>query len=62
MPSDPKKGHQAQTETYGVPYEHEEELYFEGAEHQNRLLKEVVEPPSLEILKTHLNAFLCNLL
>lgn len=31
-------------------------------EHWNRLLREVVESPSLEIFKTHLDAFLCNLL
>ncbi|GAB0200312.1 mitochondrial enolase superfamily member 1 [Grus japonensis] len=31
-------------------------------EHWNRLPREVVESPSLEILKTHLDAILCNLL
>jgi len=31
-------------------------------EHWNRLPREVVESPSLEIFKTHLDAFLCNLL
>ncbi|GAB0179877.1 hypothetical protein GRJ2_000453000 [Grus japonensis] len=31
-------------------------------EYWNRLPREVVESPSLEILKTHLNAILCNLL
>ena len=31
-------------------------------EHWNRLSKEVVESPSLEIFKTQLDAFLCNLL
>ncbi|GAB0181303.1 hypothetical protein GRJ2_000595600 [Grus japonensis] len=31
-------------------------------EHWNRLSREVVEPPSLEIFKTHLDAILCNLL
>jgi len=31
-------------------------------EHCNRLLREVVESPSMEIFKTHLDAFLCNLL
>jgi len=30
-------------------------------EHWNRLPREVVESPSLEILKTLLGAFLCNL-
>ncbi|PKU46001.1 hypothetical protein llap_3702 [Limosa lapponica baueri] len=32
------------------------------AEHWNRLLREVVESPSLETFKTHLDKFLCNLL
>uniref|UniRef100_A0A8B9Q3X1 Reverse transcriptase domain-containing protein n=1 Tax=Apteryx owenii TaxID=8824 RepID=A0A8B9Q3X1_APTOW len=31
-------------------------------EHWNRLLREVVESPSLEIFKTHLDAILCNVL
>ncbi|GAB0186585.1 translation initiation factor IF-2-like [Grus japonensis] len=31
-------------------------------EHWNRLLGEVVESPSLEIFKTHLDTILCNLL
>lgn len=31
-------------------------------EHQKRMSREVVEPLSLEILKTHLGTFLCDLL
>ncbi|KFQ32427.1 hypothetical protein N332_04892, partial [Mesitornis unicolor] len=31
-------------------------------EHWNRLPREVVESPSLETLKTRLDAFLCNLI
>jgi len=31
-------------------------------EHWSRLPREVVESPSTEIFKTHLDAFLCNLL
>ena len=31
-------------------------------EHWNRLSREIVQSPTLEVLKTHLDAFLCNLL
>jgi len=31
-------------------------------EHWNRLPREVVESPSVEILKTHLDTYMCNLL
>ena len=31
-------------------------------EHRNRLPREVVEAPSVEIVKTYLDVYLCNLL
>lgn len=31
-------------------------------EHWNRLSREIVQSPTLEVLKTHLDAFLCDLL
>lgn len=37
-------------------------LTLRVTKHQNRLLRQVVESPSLKVLKTHLDTFLCNLL
>ena len=37
-------------------------LLWGWQEHWNRLSREVVESPSLKIFKTHMDAFLCNLL
>jgi len=37
-------------------------LTVKVTEHWNRLPREVLESPSLEIFKTHLDTYLCNLL
>ena len=53
------KGQWAQTEAEEVSSEHEKEvLHFEG----DGALEEVVDSPSLEILKTRLDKVLCSLL
>ena len=57
------KGQRAQTEAEKVPAEHEEELLpSEGDGALAQAAREVVESPSLEIFKTHLNKVLCSLL
>ena len=57
------KGQQAQIEAQKAPYKHEEELlYCDSDRDWDRLPREVVESLPLEILKTHLDAFLCELL
>ena len=57
------KGQRAQTEAEEVPAEHEEELLpSEGDGALDRLPREAVESPSLEIFKTHLDKVLCSLL
>ena len=59
----PATGQGTITGTQEIPYKHEEELStVRETEHWNRLPREVGESPFLEILKTHLDAFLCNLL
>ena len=57
------KGQWAQSGTQKVTYKHEEELpYFESDTAVEQAAQEVVESPSLEILKTDLDTFLCDLL
>jgi len=51
----------AQTAAQEDPSEHEEET-LRVMERWNRLPKEVMDSPSLEIFKTCLDEFLCNLL
>ena len=56
------RGQWAQTGTQGVQYEHEGKfLTVKVTEHWNRLPREVVESPALEIFTTHLDTFLFNL-
>ncbi|GAB0181871.1 hypothetical protein GRJ2_000652400 [Grus japonensis] len=65
VPSDRTRGNGqwAQTGTEEVPTQHEEKLlHSEGDRHCNRLPREVVESPSLEIFRTCLATILCNLL
>ena len=57
------KGQWEQTEAEEAPAEHEEELLpSEGDGGLNRLPREVVESPSLEIFQTRLDEVLCSLL
>jgi len=59
------KGQRAQTGTgtWEVPSEHEEKLlYCDGDRALNTQPREAVDSPSLEIFKTQLDTFLCNLL
>lgn len=36
--------------------------YFQGSKYWSRLPREVVETPSMEILRAHLDVYLCDLL
>ena len=57
------KGWWAQSGTQESTSEHEENFFILSVtEHWNRLTREILEPHSLEIFRTHLDAFLCNLL
>ncbi|RMB93967.1 hypothetical protein DUI87_29552 [Hirundo rustica rustica] len=52
----------AGTDAQEVPPEHEEELLCAVTEHWNRLPRESVESPLLEIFQTHLDTILCHVL
>ena len=62
--------HSDRTRSYGLKLEHRkfhtkmQKNFFKKrvTEHWNRLPREVVESPSMEIFKIHLDAYLCNLL
>ena len=56
------KGQWAHARTLEVPYECEELLYCKGYKALDRVPRLVVQSPSLQILKTFLDVFLCNLL
>jgi len=57
------KGQQAQTEAQEFPLNMRKNFFtLRVAEPGNRLPREVVESPSLEIFDTHLDAVLCSLL
>ena len=57
-----EQGALAQSGTQKVPYKHENFFAFRVTEHWKKMHREVVESPFLEIFKTHLDTFLCNLL
>lgn len=56
------KGQHAETGTQGLPSEHKEDFFtVRVIEYWNKMLREAVESPSLEIFSTSLDTFLCNL-
>lgn len=57
----PNKGQWAQAGTLGILNKQEEKLYFEGYRPQGQEPRDIMESPSLEIFRTHLDTFLCNL-
>lgn len=62
VPSGRTRGDRHRTETWGVPCKHEEEkLLHHFPKGPTPLPRKAVEFPSLEILKTHVDALLCNL-
>ncbi|PKU43397.1 hypothetical protein llap_6303 [Limosa lapponica baueri] len=56
------KGQQAQTGTWEIPSQHEEKLPLRVTEPWNRLPREGVESPSLEVFKSRLDVLLSSLL
>jgi len=55
-----EKGQWAQTQE--ALYKHKEELLLKNNSTGTRLPREVVQSPSLNVLKTSLDGYLCNLL
>lgn len=62
VPSDRMRNTDYKVKQEILPQHEEELIYIEEEEHWNRLLREVMESSFLEIHKTNLDTFLCNLL
>jgi len=56
----PLTGQWAQSGIQEITFKHKELIYCESSQHQNRLLREAVESPSLEILNLQLDVSLSN--